>query len=139
MSPCGTGHTTTLVTDGCLFTRDIVNWHRKVYKMKKESDLPSNWRQIRKRIIERENYLCFRCDKKFSKTKLTIHHIVPRAKGGSHDDTNLIPLCIPCHDYVEINELETKADIMGSYDALDRKSTRLNSSHSQQSRMPSSA
>ena len=37
----------------------------------------------------------------------------------------------------EISEYLARFDISGS--ALDRKSTRLNSSHSQQSRMPSSA
>ena len=40
--------------------------------------------------------------------------------------------------HAEINALRMAAQALGNY-RLDRKSTRLNSSHSQQSRMPSSA
>ena len=39
----------------------------------------------------------------------------------------------------DVKVLELKLENIQSYDIADRKSTRLNSSHSQQSRMPSSA
>lgn len=31
------------------------------------------------------------------KTNLQFHHLVPRSKGGSDDETNLVTLCTPCH------------------------------------------
>lgn len=31
-------------------------------------------------------------------THLTVHHIIPRSEGGSHDLVNLVTLCRPCHD-----------------------------------------
>ena len=47
-----------------------------------------------------------------------------------------------CHEFIHQNILDT-ADIKGEFDAVvhlaDRKSTRLNSSHMSESRMPSSA
>ena len=44
------------------------------------------------------------------------------------------------HFYTEVLGFQVKNDVhMGAARWLDRKSTRLNSSHSQQSRMPSSA
>ena len=41
------------------------------------------------------------------------------------------------NDFVTVITLQNDSDGKGDY--IDRKSTRLNSSHSQQSRMPSSA
>lgn len=47
---------------------------------------------------------------------LTVHHMIPRADGGHDDPSNLVSLCRTCHDYVEVNELRSRAAIMGSYD-----------------------
>ena len=74
------------------------------------------WKILRNEIIVRYRQRCYRCDKHFSKSKLSVHHIMARANGGSNDPSNLIPLCIPCHDYVEINDLKTLAEIAGSYE-----------------------
>ena len=75
------------------------------------------WREIRDEIFRRDNWTCLRCDKKFiQKTRISVHHLVPRSEGGSDDYTNLVTLCHSCHDYVEINGLKTKAEIMGSYE-----------------------
>lgn len=93
------------------------DWHYSVYKMNhKESGLTqAEWRLLRDQILARDNFTCLRCDKKFRyKKNLSVHHVIPRADGGSNDPTNLVTLCNPCHDYVEVNDLRTRADIMGS-------------------------
>ncbi|MDE1940615.1 MAG: HNH endonuclease [Patescibacteria group bacterium] len=48
------------------------------------------------RIIEKQEGKCLRCGKVFGE-KLTIHHIVPKSKGGSNNLANLAGYCRPCH------------------------------------------
>lgn len=91
-----------------------------MYRKHVESGLsPQEWRELRKQIIERDHYTCQRCLKKIrTLSRLTVHHIMSRADGGSNDWTNLITLCIKCHDYVELNydELKTRTLIENSYE-----------------------
>lgn len=49
---------------------------------------------LRKQIYRREGYRCALCD---STRYLQIHHIVPRGRGGSNSEQNLICLCSDCH------------------------------------------
>lgn len=42
--------------------------------------------------------------------------MIPRAEDGADDISNLLTLCHPCHDYVEINNLRTLTNIIGSYE-----------------------
>ena len=46
-------------------------------------------------VKSRDNYTCQVCG---SHEKLEIHHIIPRAEGGSDRPANLITLCEKCHD-----------------------------------------
>lgn len=48
----------------------------------------------RRRIMERDAYRCRHCG---DHRNLSIDHIIPRAAGGSNDDSNLQTLCIPCN------------------------------------------
>lgn len=90
--------------------------------MREKEPFPANWEQLRRQTIKRDRYRCQRCDKKLEYAMLTAHHMMPRAAGGCDDVTNLVTLCSPCHDFVEIHDLRTLADIMGSYDPpLTRK------------------
>jgi len=59
---------------------------------------PSDWRQRRQRVLKRDHYRCrncrrYRCD-------LEVHHVVPKANGGSHREHNLVTLCDRCHSDV---------------------------------------
>jgi len=74
------------------------------------------WRSLRDRVLSRDCLTCQRCDKKYQKTELTVHHLVPRSEGGADAMPNLITLCSPCHDHVEVNDLRTRAAIAGSID-----------------------
>ena len=52
--------------------------------------LPSGWRQIRARILERDDHVCRVCGGPAS----DVDHIIP---GDNHDFENLQAICKPCH------------------------------------------
>jgi 5-methylcytosine-specific restriction endonuclease McrA len=86
------------------------------------TDFPYNWDEIRNAILLRDDFTCLRCDKKYKKADLSVHHMVPREDGGTSSLSNLVTLCHDCHDYVEVNDLRSRAAIMGSFeDPADKK------------------
>ena len=92
------------------------NWTERVYKPKLPLGMPDDWRQIRTAILRRDRYTCYRCDQVKQNYELSVHHILPRADGGHNAQSNLITLCHTCHDYVEMNKLNSIAAIIGSCD-----------------------
>lgn len=57
------------------------------------------WSRKRQRILERDCYLCVPCSKQGRITEATeVDHIVPVAKGGTDDDSNLQSICVACHE-----------------------------------------
>lgn len=53
------------------------------------------WSSRREAILNRDGYTCQICGKKH--TRLEVHHIIFRSKGGTDDESNLITLCEDCH------------------------------------------
>ena len=64
------------------------------------------WEITRARILERDAHLCQPCKRK---DRLTVgnevHHITPKSKGGSDDDSNLETTCHPCHEEADAKAL----------------------------------
>lgn len=86
-------------------------WQSKVYKNKEKS------KKLGLRdVLNRDNCTCRRCNIKFDRRYLSVHHLTSRANGGSDDPSNLITLCNSCHDYVESNDLKSITAIVGSYE-----------------------
>lgn len=57
------------------------------------------WRRKRERVMARDQYLCQPCKAAGRLTLATqCDHKVPRAEGGTDDDTNLQAICDDCHD-----------------------------------------
>ena len=54
-------------------------------------------------VMNRDSYTCQICGTKH--TKLEVHHIVYRSKGGTDDEDNLITLCETCHKKVHKGEI----------------------------------
>jgi 5-methylcytosine-specific restriction enzyme A len=52
------------------------------------------WRKIRARVLERDGHTCRRCGQVANQ----VDHVVPKHKGGSDDEANLVSLCRRCHD-----------------------------------------
>lgn len=91
-------------------------WEAGVYGKKNKNRIPDNWDELRKYIIRKYNFTCLRCDKRFrGYAHLTVHHLIPRADDGGDNVENLVSLCPKCHDFVECENLRTRAEIIGSY------------------------
>jgi len=48
-------------------------------------------------ILRHDDFMCQCCQSRFPTAELEIHHLLPRAQGGSDSIRNLITLCKPCH------------------------------------------
>lgn len=60
----------------------------------------AEWEKTRKRILERDNYLCqCRHCKAEGRTAIAtqVDHIKPREQGGTEDDSNLQSINADCH------------------------------------------
>lgn len=75
-----------------------------------------NYSSRREAILHRDNYTCQCCGKKH--TRLEVHHIVFRSRGGTDDEKNLITLCKECHDAIHNGTL-----------VLNKKPKKLNLKH----------
>lgn len=57
------------------------------------------WVKLRDQIMRRDKYLCQPCMSKGQGTPATeVHHIKPKAQGGTDNPENLIAICRKCHD-----------------------------------------
>lgn len=52
---------------------------------------------VRKYVFQRDNYQCKACGQTQLETELNIDHIIPLARGGSNDISNLQTLCRTCN------------------------------------------
>lgn len=72
------------------------------------SEYPSDWDTRRKRVYRRDNYRCQNCSRKGGHNgdvELHAHHVVPKAKGGTHELSNLKTLCSECHNAIHGNTI----------------------------------
>ncbi|MDF0552292.1 HNH endonuclease [Kamptonema sp. UHCC 0994] len=53
--------------------------------------------EVKKYVFDRNKYQCQSCGKTFLETQLTIDHIIPLARGGTNDISNLHTLCFTCN------------------------------------------
>lgn len=88
-------------------------------KSRHERGYGSNWDKIRKIALKRDQYMCQRCLENNRYTPLqvklydhAVDHIVPKAKGGTDELSNLQSLCEPCHEIKTAEDKFTKTDRM---------------------------
>ena len=53
--------------------------------------------QLKNRILEKTGGLCAACGRTLEYEKVTIEHFIPRYRGGTDDERNLLPLCRDCN------------------------------------------
>jgi 5-methylcytosine-specific restriction protein A len=53
--------------------------------------------EVRNYVFERDRYQCQSCRKTNLEAELTIDHIIPLARGGQNDISNLQTLCRHCN------------------------------------------
>lgn len=65
----------------------------------------TQWQKLRKKILQRDNYLCLPCKQCDRLTAATqVDHIINKASGGTDDETNLQSICDDCHEQKTITE-----------------------------------
>lgn len=56
------------------------------------------WQKLRKRILQRDKYLCQPCKANGRITSATeVDHCIAKVNGGTDDPDNLRAICTPCH------------------------------------------
>jgi len=60
-----------------------------------------SWNKIAAEQRKKVGHECEECGKSPDGRRLSVHHIIPVASGGTHDDWNLMVLCNECHRRVE--------------------------------------
>ena len=55
------------------------------------------WKAARREVLLRDNYQCQMCGVVVHGKRAHVDHIVPKAKGGSDEVSNLRTLCVSCH------------------------------------------
>ena len=63
----------------------------------KEAERPPShiWNLIRSRIFKRDDYTCQYCGERGK--RLECDHVIPVARGGHHEDSNLVAACFACN------------------------------------------
>lgn len=82
------------------------------------NNYPSDWDSRRKAAYRRDGHQCQNCGRtggSRGEAELHAHHVVPKAKGGSHDISNLITICNSCHKAVHGDMDAPTADSGGGY------------------------
>jgi hypothetical protein len=57
---------------------------------------PADWDDRRQQVLDQHMNRCVNCRR--ADSSLQIHHVVPVQQGGSHQVSNLVPLCSACHE-----------------------------------------
>ena len=56
-----------------------------------------DWVEVRKTVLRRDNYQCVECRTPCRAADADVHHLLPRASGGTDEPSNLVTLCDGCH------------------------------------------
>jgi ATP-dependent DNA helicase RecQ len=59
--------------------------------------LTVEWDEIRSLVLRRDGFRCVECGGDLKADGAHVHHVLPRAAGGSDDPANLVSLCPMCH------------------------------------------
>lgn len=55
------------------------------------------WKAIRAAVIQRDGGRCIECGDALTSPEAHVHHLIPRAYGGTDTEDNLVTLCRACH------------------------------------------
>lgn len=77
-------------------------------------EYPPDWEARRKKVLERDGYVCQSCGVKSTRVddvRFDVDHIVPKSENGSHALENLQTLCPSCHanKHPDIDNLQQRA------------------------------
>lgn len=52
---------------------------------------------LRETVLKRDGFRCRYCGVTKTEAFLTIDHVIPRSRGGTDRDDNLVAACVPCN------------------------------------------
>lgn len=78
--------------------------YRPLKYEKDKSDRRHIPKKIKERVLSKFNGRCYLCGE-FHK-RLTIDHVIPVYKGGTDDESNLMPACFQCNNFKWIFTIE---------------------------------
>lgn len=67
--------------------------------------------RVRTRIFDAHKGVCYECSLPIGKKKWQLDHRIALINGGKHSETNLGPICIPCHKIKTVADVKTKKKI----------------------------
>lgn len=77
------------------FLNQVLDSISKRRRQKKRFD--DEFLAVRTTVLKRDGYRCVNCGQ--TGVELHVHHIVPRAEGGTNDLDNLVTFCAKCHSF----------------------------------------
>lgn len=90
-----------------------LNYRKQQRKIIKGTFRPGVFPELRKRILERDNNTCMKCNA--ISVQMQIHHIIPLSDNGDDNISNLITLCSSCHTEVHKKGYENYVSSFKSY------------------------
>jgi 5-methylcytosine-specific restriction endonuclease McrA len=69
----------------------------KVIALREYAPVASKPKFCRRSILLRDRFRCQYCGKQFTSDELTFDHVIPRAKGGKTEWTNILMACVKCN------------------------------------------
>ena len=60
-----------------------------------------DWKRNAMLALERDNYTCVRCGASLRRSKRNVHHVIPWRVSKDNCLTNLVSLCVSCHQLLE--------------------------------------
>ena len=69
----------------------------KVIALRHYAPISASPKFCRRSILLRDRFRCQYCGERFDACDLTFDHVIPRAKGGRTEWTNILSACIPCN------------------------------------------
>lgn len=76
-------------------------------------------KKTRKAVYERDEYACILCR---NQQTIHLHHVIPKGRGGSDEESNLVCLCPYCHAIVHgeaVKDYDFPFDAETAQDAID--------------------
>ena len=100
------------------------DWYVKVYGKKEYVKYSKMFYRLRHSIYKLDDGVCQSCFRKLAPSKFSVHHIVPLREGGKDVRSNLILLCLECHDKIEGKGLNRMQITGYYYDAIGKSRIR---------------
>ena len=67
--------------------------HARRRGTRQEQGYGADWQRVRLEVLERDDYTCHYC----GTVADSVDHVLPKVRGGSDDEANLVAACIRCN------------------------------------------